>query len=331
MARETSSVKYEEEFILNSRGLKLFTCRWLPANREPKGLIFICHGYAMECSISMQGPGNLLAKAGFAVYGIDYQGHGKSSGLDGYIPCFDNLVSDCDDHFTKVSERQENKRKMRFLLGESMGGVVALLLHRKKPDYWDGAVLVAPMCKIAEEMRPHPMVISVLNKLCRIIPTWKIIPTQDVIESAFREPERREEVRANPYCYKGRPRLQTGNELLKVSLDVEKKLHEVSLPFIVVHGGDDKVTDPSVSKLLYESASSKDKTFKLYPGMWHNLTYGETQENINTVFSDIIDWVEKKIAYGNSRLEREQKHKSDDKFQSESTKKVVLDSNLMVL
>ena len=38
--------------------------------------------------------------------------------------------------------------KRRYLLGESMGGAVALLLHRKKPDYWDGAVLVAPMCKV---------------------------------------------------------------------------------------------------------------------------------------------------------------------------------------
>jgi len=29
-----------------------------------------------------------------------------------------------------------------------MGGAVALLLHRKKPDYWDGAILAAPMCKV---------------------------------------------------------------------------------------------------------------------------------------------------------------------------------------
>jgi len=30
-----------------------------------------------------------------------------------------------------------------------MGGAVALLLHRKKPDYWDGAILAAPMCKVS--------------------------------------------------------------------------------------------------------------------------------------------------------------------------------------
>ncbi len=29
-----------------------------------------------------------------------------------------------------------------------MGGAVALKAHLKYPDLWDGAVLVAPMCKV---------------------------------------------------------------------------------------------------------------------------------------------------------------------------------------
>ena len=33
-----------QEFIVNSRGKKLFTCRWIPQNFQPKALIFICHG-----------------------------------------------------------------------------------------------------------------------------------------------------------------------------------------------------------------------------------------------------------------------------------------------
>ncbi|XP_058213487.1 uncharacterized protein LOC131325314 [Rhododendron vialii] len=41
--------------VMNSRGMKLFSCRWLPANREPKALVFLCHGYSMESSISMKG------------------------------------------------------------------------------------------------------------------------------------------------------------------------------------------------------------------------------------------------------------------------------------
>ncbi|KAJ8562708.1 hypothetical protein K7X08_031160 [Anisodus acutangulus] len=296
MATEYGDVRYEEEYILNSRGMKLFTCRWVPTDCEPKALIFLCHGYAMECSISMKDAGIRLAKSGFAVYGMDYEGHGKSEGLQGYVPSFDAV---------------ENKRKMRILMGESMGGAVVLLLHRKKPEFWDGAVLIAPMCKIADDMRPHPMVISVLTKLCNFIPTWKIIPTQDVVDLAFRDPEVRKEIRNNPLCYKGKPRLQTGYQLMTVSMELEQRLEEVTLPFFIVHGEADTVTDPSVSKLLYEKASSIDKSFKLYPGMWHSLSYGEFPENRDIVFTDIVAWLKEKINMGNSRIERQQKQAND--------------------
>ncbi|KAJ8631638.1 hypothetical protein MRB53_024961 [Persea americana] len=311
MAKDMENVKYEEEFISNSCGMKLFTCRWLPINQEPKALIFLCHGYAVECSITMKGTGNRLAKAGFAVYGMDYLGHGKSSGLQGYISNFDELVNDCSDYFTSICEKKENKKKLKFLLGESMGGAVALFLHRKSPKYWNGAILVAPMCKIADEMRPPQAVIKILTVLSKIIPTWKIIPTQDILDIAIKDPEKRVEARSNQYCYKEKPRLKTGNQLLMASLEIEQKLHEVSLPFLIVHGGDDKVTDPSVSKLLHESACSTDKTFKLYPGMWHALTSGEPPENIELVFSDIIAWLDQRSIAVDLRSERERKAEFD--------------------
>jgi alpha-beta hydrolase superfamily lysophospholipase len=49
------------------------------------------------------------------------------------------------------ADMEEYRRKSRFLYGESMGGAVALLLHRKDPTFWDGAVLAAPMCKVADQ------------------------------------------------------------------------------------------------------------------------------------------------------------------------------------
>lgn len=71
---------------------------------------------------------------------------------------------------------------------------------------------------------------------------------------------------------------------------------QVTLPFFVLHGEADIVTDPEVSRALYEQASSRDKTIKLYPGMWHGLTSGETDENIEIVFADIIAWLDKRTA-----------------------------------
>ncbi|XP_031487303.1 caffeoylshikimate esterase-like [Nymphaea colorata] len=309
MAEEDAAdVKYEEEFIINRRGLKLFTCRWLPRNQEPKGLVFLCHGYAAECSISMRDTGSRLAQAGMAVYGADYEGHGKTSGLHGYVPSFDGVVGDCCDFFTSVAERKENQNKKKFLLGESMGGAVALLVHRRQPSFWDGAVLVAPMCKIADEMKPNPLVANALIMLTKFFPTWKVVPGKDVIDASFKESKRREEIRNNPYFYKGRPRLKTALELLIVSEKIEKSLHEVSLPFLIVQGEEDRVVDPKVCKLLFDSASSLDKTLNLYPGMWHGLTSGEPPENIDLVFADIVSWLDQRIKQGTTECERKSGH-----------------------
>ncbi|KAL6977303.1 acylglycerol lipase, partial [Sarracenia purpurea var. burkii] len=138
-------------------------------------------------------------------------------------------------------------------------------------------------------------------------------------------------IRSNPYCYKGRPRLKTGNELLMASLDLEHRLHEVSFPFLVIHGDDDKVVDSSVSELLYNSASSADKSFKLYPGMWHSLTYGELPGNINVVFSDIIGWLNDRVAAKAVKVERKLKLQSTDgllKVDSSKESSIVMPKSL---
>ncbi|CAH1429184.1 unnamed protein product [Lactuca virosa] len=286
-------VEYQEEYIRNSRGVQLFTCRWLPLS-SPKALVFLCHGYGMECSDFMKGCGTKLASYGYAVFGIDYQGHGRSMGARCYIKKFDHIVTDCSNYFKSISGQEDYKNKKQFLYGESMGGAVALLVHRKDPSFWHGAILVAPMCKISEKVKPHPMVISMLTRVEDVIPRWKIVPTKDVIDAAFKDPVKREEIRSNKLIYQEKPRLKTALEMLRTSMGLEDSLNEVTLPFFVLHGEADTVTDPEVSRALYEQASSKDKTIKLYPGMWHGLTSGEPDHNINVVFADIIAWLDKR-------------------------------------
>ncbi|XP_076942670.1 caffeoylshikimate esterase-like [Bidens hawaiensis] len=288
-------VEYQEEYIRNSRGVQLFTCKWLPLS-SPKALVFLCHGYGMECSDFMRGCGTKLANYGYAVFGIDYEGHGRSMGARCYIKKFDNIVTDCSNYFKYISGQEEYKNKRRFLYGESMGGAVALLIHRKDPAFWHGAILVAPMCKISEKVKPHPLVISMLTQVEDVIPRWKIVPTKDVIDAAFKDPVKREEIRLNTLIYQEKPRLKTALEMLRTSMGLEDSLTEVTLPFFVLHGESDTVTDPEVSRALYKRASSQDKTIKLYPGMWHALTSGEPDRNIDLVFGDIISWLDRRSA-----------------------------------
>jgi len=81
-------------------------------------------------------------------------------------------------------------------------------------------------------MRPHPLVVNILGAMTSVIPTWKIVPSNDVIDAAYKTQEKRDEIRGNPYCYKDKPRLKTAYELLKVSLDLEQNLlHQVRFIF----------------------------------------------------------------------------------------------------
>ncbi|GMI98472.1 hypothetical protein like AT3G62860 [Hibiscus trionum] len=82
-----------------------------------------------------------------------------------------------------------------------MGSAVALLLHKKDTSFWNCDVLVAPMCKISEKVKPHPVVVNILMKMELFIPKWKIVPPKDVIDSSFKDPVKREAIRNNKLIY----------------------------------------------------------------------------------------------------------------------------------
>ena len=43
-----------------------------------------------------------LAAAGYGVFGMDYEGHGKSMGTRCYIRSFHRLVDDCDRFYKSI-------------------------------------------------------------------------------------------------------------------------------------------------------------------------------------------------------------------------------------
>lgn len=42
-------------YVVNSRGLKIFSKSWLPANSSPKAVICFCHGYGDTCTFFVEG------------------------------------------------------------------------------------------------------------------------------------------------------------------------------------------------------------------------------------------------------------------------------------
>jgi len=55
--------------------------------------------------------------------------------------------------------------------------------------------------QIAEEMKPNPVVASVLTALSRVAPSWRVVPGPDIIDIAFKVPKVREEVFHNIFFF----------------------------------------------------------------------------------------------------------------------------------
>ncbi|XP_010916377.1 caffeoylshikimate esterase isoform X1 [Elaeis guineensis] len=287
-----SGVIMKESYEVNSRGLEIFSKSWLPEGSKMKALICFCHGYGDTCTFFFEGIAKKLATSGYGVFALDYPGFGLSEGLHGYIPSFDTLVNDVAEHFSKIKENSEYQGLPSFLFGQSLGGAVALKVHLKQLHAWDGAILVAPMCKMAEDVVPAWPIQQILICIAKILPKEKLVPQKDLAEMAFKDIKKREQCSYNVIAYKDKPRLRTALELLRTTQEIERRLEEVSLPLIILHGEADIVTDPSVSKALYEKARSLDKKLCLYKDAYHSLLEGESDEMIFKVLNDIISWLD---------------------------------------
>ncbi|WJX80587.1 acylglycerol lipase [Trifolium repens] len=290
---QCDGLKIKESYEVNSRGVEIFYKSWLPGTDRPKAAVFYCHGYGDTCTFFFEGIARKLACAGYGVFAMDYPGFGLSEGLHCYIPSFDSLVDDVIEIYSKIkAESPEIHSLPSFLFGQSMGGAVALKMHLKQPKAWDGAILVAPMCKIADDMVPPMLLKQILIGIANILPKQKLVPQKNLAEAAFRDLKKREMTAYNVIGYKDKPRLWTAVEMLRTTQEIEQRLKEVCLPLLILHGEADIVTDPSVSKAFYEKASSSDKKLKLYKDAYHSLLEGEPDEMIIQVFSDIILWLD---------------------------------------
>lgn len=177
-------------------------------------------------------------------------------------------------------------------------GAVAYCTYNRDPTLYRGVVFICPMCKIADDMLPPTWVVDLLLRCigrrgtASFLGYLPIAPARSSLENTtHRLPEKRRLVARCPTYLVRNPRLATARELIHVTQRISGSLHDFEAPFLVLHGKEDRVTDPRLSVALYEESRSKDKSIRLYDGMWHSLTGGEADEDIDRVFDDMIEWI----------------------------------------
>jgi acylglycerol lipase len=278
-------MKNHEGSYEGSDGRSLFYRFQVPA--RPAGVVLLLHGYA-EHSGRYGWVMERLAEAGLAVYAPDHRGFGRSArpsalaDLESLEAAVGDIVS-----LTAVARRVLPGAQL-FLLGHSMGGMLALLFALRHPEGLAGLVTSGAAVEIPEYI--SPLLLRVSGLLNRLLPRLPAQPFD--YRKVSRDPQVIQAMELDPLYYRGKMRARTGYQQLLGIREVTSDLPRLRLPLLLLHGGEDRTIAPKTSEMIYNAVSSADKTLKIWPGLRHEiLNEPERQE----VLAVILDWLRRHL------------------------------------
>lgn len=276
---------HQQSTLSSNSGCRIYTQNWQPSD-EPKAVLILVHGLA-EHSNRYVGIANYFTEQGYAVYALDHEGHGHSQGLRGYINSFDDFLTTLDQYLNNIANQHPGKKL--FLVGHSMGGVISsayLLEHQQKLA---GCILSGAALATGDVISPLQKV--VLNTLSKVLPKLPVLQLE--ANDVCHDPAVVEAYKNDPHVFTGKIRVRLITEILRTADRVLKNAANISLPMLILHGGDDKMASPSGSEKLYAGISSSDKTLKIYPGLYHEIFLEPEKLEI---YATIHTWLEQKLA-----------------------------------
>lgn len=263
------------------KSTRLFQQSWLPDGAAKAALILV-HGFG-EHSGRYEHVARYFTERGFAVYAIDHEGHGKSDGTPGHVERFSVYF----DGVTRIVERARAEQGdiPLFLVGHSMGGLIAAAYLMDHQDEFAGCVLSGPA--LASDAAPPSWLRSINRLLSALLPKLGMIKLDAT--GVSRDPDVVERYLADPLVFKGKLTARLLDELLGQADAVLAHAGEIRLPILLLHGEADQLTAPSGSIALHETVASDDKTLKIYPGLFHEIFNEPEKEQ---VLADMYAWLD---------------------------------------
>jgi acylglycerol lipase len=273
-------MKHQEGVFMGVRDAALYYQGWLP-DGEVRAVLLVVHGLA-EHSGRYTNLVNRFVPLGYAVYGIDHVGHGRSEGRRLYVESFADYTEPLKTYSDMVRCWQPDKPV--FLVGHSMGGLIGALYLIAHQGELAGAVLSGPAVKAHANI---PRAVILIGRVLSVLfPRLGLVPLE--AEGVSRDPAIVAAYLADPLVCRGKMTARLGAELIGAMERVGTEANRITLPILILQGGADRLVDPSGARMLYERVASTDKKLIVYEGFYHEV-FNEPQRD--RVLTDVEQWV----------------------------------------
>lgn len=244
-------------------------CRsWVNPNEKAIAALLCIHGLGLQ-SNSYEFFGKEQSKRGLAVYAIDVRGFGAWMSAKG------KAQVNFNDCLTDIKQAAESIRAAHpgvplYILGESMGGAIALRAASMYPDLIDGLISSVPAGERFNQGRTSAKVFMNLLTGFNLANIGG-----DVLNAATQNQKLREKWQTDPLA-----RLNLSPQELIQFQDFMNSNHDAAkkvtdMPVLFVQGNGDQLVKPEGTWELFNDVAAKDKSFFAVPG--EHLIFEEAQ------------------------------------------------------
>ena len=273
-------MQHREFHFEGVNGTYLYSQCWLP-EVPSRAVLAIVHGIGDHSGRYMNIVNHMVSNE-IGVYSYDLRGHGNSPGQRGHINSWMEYRVDLLN-FLKVIRAQESERLI-FLMGHSMGALIALDFILSENEQLEGAIISGAPIEPAGVAKPYK--IALARILSRIYPGFTIDLGLDD-DALSRIPSVVSSYQDDPLVH-GKVSARWGTELLSTLESVKMQGENINIPILMVHGEADRFNSAEGAKKFFDRIRVNDKEFISYPSGYHEL---HNDLNYEILLRDILDWI----------------------------------------
>ena len=268
-------------------GVRIFY-RHFPADSERARLV-IAHGLG-EHSGRYGNVVERLHPRGISIWVPDHRGHGQSDGKRGHVLNFMQYLIDLKSMIELARAGKSDNRKC-FLLGHSMGGLIAIYYAQRFSELVDGVVASSPALGMAVKVPAAKKILgSFMSYLWpsltmgNELDAGKISHDQNVVSAYQNDPMVHDRVSTRFFT-----------ELVAAMETVDQQFASLKVPILMQLAGDDHLVNARTARRFFEKLKTTDKTLHVYENLYHEI-YNELEGQREKVLTDLEDWLEERVS-----------------------------------
>lgn len=265
---------------------------WVDPNKPPIACLLCVHGLGLQ-SNSYEFFGKEQANRGLAVYSIDVRGFGSWMNAKGKTKVnFDDCLDDI--RIALESIHAANPGLPVYILGESMGGAIALRAASLYPTLVDGLISSVPASERFNQGKTS------MKVFLNLLTGFNVANVgNDLVNQATQNQKLKSQWQDDPLARLNLSpqELIQFQDFMNFNHDAAKKV--ASMPVLFVQGTGDQLVKPEGTWELFNDVAAKDKSFFAVPG--EHLIFEEAQTQDagprDQNFRVISSWLTAKVGH----------------------------------